>query len=291
MERSEEKGLIIFIDSPYFFIKIYICMIRFIDTGENNGAMNMAIDEALLITEREKKLPPALRVYKFVPPTLSIGYFQKMKREVDLAHCEEKGFDYVRRPTGGRAVLHDKELTYSITVAKPHRILSMSLLDSYHYICRGIIKAIEYLGGKAYFSSREDAEISSPSCFAAPTFSDILINGKKVVGSAQMRNDYGLLQHGSILYEVNVDDIFYCFNMSEEHRKRLSALAKKKISSLSDEIGKKITFDMIKSALKMGMQEILCEEIVEVGLTKDELSLANRLYKEKYSTYEWNFKR
>jgi lipoate-protein ligase A len=266
-------------------------MIRFIDTGENNGAMNMAIDEALLITEKERGLPPALRVYKFVPPTLSIGYFQKMKKEVDIVRCKEKGFDYVRRPTGGRAVLHDRELTYSITVARPHRILEMSLLDSYHYICRGIIRAIEYLGGKPYFSHREDNEISSPSCFAAPTFSDILLNGKKVVGSAQMRNEYGLLQHGSILYEVNVDDIFYCFNMSEDRRKKLSALAKKKISSLSDEIGKKITFDMIKNALKKGMEEVLDEKITETALTEEELSLANRLYKEKYSTYEWNFKR
>ncbi len=266
-------------------------MIRFIDTGENNGAMNMAIDEALLIMEKEKGFPPALRVYKFVPPTLSIGYFQKMEKEVDVARCKEKGFDYVRRPTGGRAVLHDKELTYSITVAKPHGILEMSLLDSYHYICKGIIKAIEYLGGKAYFSSREDNEISSPSCFAAPTFSDILINGKKVVGSAQMRNSYGLLQHGSILYEVNVEDIFYCFNMNEDKRKRLSALAKRKISSLSDEIGKKITFDMIKNALKKGMEEVLGEEITKAELTEEEISLANRLYREKYSTYEWNFKR
>ncbi len=266
-------------------------MIRFIDTGENNGAMNMAIDEALLIAEKEKGFPPALRVYKFIPPTLSIGYFQKMRREVDLDHCKEKGFDYVRRPTGGRAVLHDKELTYSITVAKPHRILEMSLLDSYHYICEGIIKAIEYLGGKAYFSSREDGEISSPSCFAAPTFSDILINGKKVVGSAQMRNSYGLLQHGSILYRVNVDDIFYCFNMEDEKRKRLATLAKKKISSLSDEIGKEITFDMIKDALKKGMEEVMGEEMVESQMTDFELELARKLYNEKYSTEKWNFKR
>ncbi len=266
-------------------------MIRFIDTGENNGAMNMAIDEALLITEKEKGLPPVLRVYKFTPPTLSIGYFQSMKKEVDVERCKEKGFDYVRRPTGGRAVLHDKELTYSVTIARPHRILDMNLLDSYHYICKGIIRAINYLGGNAYFSSREDSEISSPSCFAAPTFSDILLNGKKVVGSAQMRNSYGLLQHGSILYEVDVDDIFFCFNMSDEKRKRLSTLAKKKISSLSSEIGKKITFDMVKDVLKKGMSEILGEELEESSLTPEEKKLAEKLYEEKYSTEQWNFKR
>ncbi len=266
-------------------------MIRFIDTGENNGAMNMAIDEALLTLEKEKELPPALRVYRFVPPTLSIGYFQSMNREVDVERCKEKGYDFVRRPTGGRAVLHDKELTYSVTIAYPHRILEMNLLDSFHYICRGIIRAIELLGGKAYFSSREDNEISSPSCFAAPTFSDILINGKKVVGSAQMRNSNGLLQHGSILYRVNVDDIFDCFNMDAEKKKKLAKLASKKISSLSDEIGREITFDMIKDTLKKGMAEVLGEELVETELSEEENLLADRLYREKYSTEQWNFKR
>jgi len=266
-------------------------MIRFIDTGENNGAMNMAIDEALLTLEKEKGFPPALRVYRFVPPTLSIGYFQSMNREIDVKRCKEKGYDFVRRPTGGRAVLHDKELTYSVTIAYPHRILDMNLLDSFHYICEGIIRAIGLLGGKAYFSSREDHEISSPSCFAAPTFSDILINGKKVVGSAQMRNSNGLLQHGSILYQVDVNDIFDCFNMSVEKKKRLAALASTKISSLSDEIGREITFDMIKEALKRGMTETFREELVETELSDEEKALAHKLYEEKYSTDQWNFKR
>jgi lipoate-protein ligase A len=266
-------------------------MIRFIDTGENNGAMNMAIDEALLVIAKEKKLPPALRVYKFVPPTLSIGYFQSMEREVDLKRCKEKGYGIVRRPTGGRAVLHDKELTYSVTVAYPHRILEMNLLDSFHYICKGIIRAISVLGGEAYFSSREDNEISSPSCFAAPTFSDIIMHGKKVVGSAQMRNNFGLLQHGSILYHVDVDDIFDCFNMDAKKKEKLSALAKKKISSLSDEIGKEITFEMVKEALKIGMSEALGEELVETDLSEEEVKMANKLYREKYSTKQWNFKR
>jgi len=266
-------------------------MIRIIETNENNGAMNMAIDEALLVIEKQKGFPPALRVYQFVPPTLSIGYFQKMKKEVNFTHCKESGIGYVRRPTGGRAVLHDKELTYSVTMAYPHKILEMNLLDSFHYLCEGIIKAIGLLGGNAYFSDREDNEISSPSCFAAPTFSDILLNGKKVVGSAQMRNDYGLLQHGSILYHVDLKQIFYCFNLNENARKKLVELSKKKISSLSDELNKEITFNMIKGVLKRGMEEIMDEALVFTELTKDEKNLAEKLYREKYNTDEWNFKR
>ena len=266
-------------------------MFRFIDTGENNGAMNMAIDEALLIAQSEKRLPPAIRVYRFVPPTLSIGYFQSAEKEVDIEHCRDKGFGYVRRPTGGRAVLHDKELTYSVTISYPHKILEMNLLDSFHYLSTGIIRAIGVLGGNAYFSEREDSEISSPSCFASPTFSDILINGRKVVGSAQMRNKYGLLQHGSILLHVSIEDIFYCFKIKDRLKAKIIEQAKFKISSLSDEMGKVISFHDVKTSLKEGMSEILEEELVDSKLSYFEKTIADELYTNKYNTREWNFKR
>ena len=266
-------------------------MFRFIDTDRNNGAMNMAIDEALLIAQSEERLPPAIRVYQFVPPTLSIGYFQSMEEEVDIEHCAEKGFDYVRRSTGGRAVLHDRELTYSVTISYPHKILEMNLLDSFHYISGGIIKAIEKTGGRAHFSKREDNEIVSPSCFASPTFSDIIINGKKVVGSAQMRNKYGLLQHGAILLRVSIEDIFYCLKIKEALKLNLIDQARSKISSLSDELGREITFYDVKSALRYGLSEILGEELVDAELTPSERKIAEELYLNKYNTSDWNFKR
>ncbi len=266
-------------------------MFRLIDTKENNGTFNMAIDEALLIAQAKYGSSPVLRVYKFVPPTLSIGYFQSATKEVDFENLIKKGYGFVRRPTGGKAVLHDRELTYSITIAYPHRILKMNLLDSFHYLSTGIIKAIDYLGGNAYFSKKEEKNFSNPSCFASPTFSDILLNGKKVVGSAQMRNKIGLLQHGSIIYEVDIRDIFECFNLEEKTRQRLIEEGQNKITSLSQELKRKITFEDVKINLIKGMQEILNEEIVESNLTSMELEIAYNLYKNKYNTKEWNFKR
>ena len=266
-------------------------MFRFIDTGENNGAMNMAIDEALLIAQHKSGLPPVIRVYKFVPPTLSIGYFQSMEKEIDIDNCEKLGFGYVRRPTGGRAVLHDKELTYSVTIAYPHSILEMSLLDSFKFISEGIIRAIEKLGAKANFSQTEEHEIANPSCFAHPTFSDILINGKKVVGSAQMRNKIGLLQHGAILYRVNIDDVFACFKLDEKQRTKGVEIGRERISSLSDESGREISFNEVKKALREGMQEVLDDEIVEEKITDKEEEISQFLYKNKYNTKEWNFKK
>lgn len=266
-------------------------MYRFIDTNGNNGAMNMAIDEALLVAQAKYNTPPVLRVYKFVPPTLSIGFFQSAQKEVDFDNLKKMGYDFVRRSTGGRAVLHDRELTYSITIAYPNKILEMSLLDSFHFLSKGIIKAIEILGGNAYFSQSEDREVSSPSCFASPTFSDILMNGKKVVGSAQMRNKLGLLQHGSILYSVDIEAIFKCFNLEEDTRKRLVEIGKRKISSLSDELKREVTFNDIKTALKKGMEEVLQDEIIESELTKEEFDIAYELYENKYNTNDWNFKK
>jgi lipoate-protein ligase A len=266
-------------------------MYRFLDTGKNNGAMNMAIDEALLAGQSEFGLPPAIRAYQFDPPTLSIGYFQSMEREVDINYCKKRGFDVVRRPTGGRAVLHDRELTYSITIAYPHKILDMNFLDSFHFLSKGIIKAIELLGGNAYFSEREDKEITSSSCFAAPTFSDILINGRKVVGSAQMRNRIGLLQHGSVLYRVSVEDIFHALKVSNDRRERIISAAKNKITSLSDELGRDVVLEEVKDAFKKGMQYILEDNFTESSLEDKEMKMANSLYKDKYSTFDWNFKR
>jgi len=266
-------------------------MFRLIDTQGNNGAMNMAIDEALLIAQAKYGSSPVLRVYKFVPPTLSIGYFQSAEKEVDFEALKRKGYDFVRRPTGGRAVLHDKELTYSVTIAYPNKILEMNLLESFHFISRSIIKAIEYLGGVAYFSEREEKEISSPSCFAAPTFSDILMNGRKVVGSAQMRNKFGLLQHGSILYEVNVEDIFDCFKLSKEEKEKMIKIGKEKISSISQELGRSIGFDDIKESFIKGFSEVMGEELVESKLSSLEIDIAYDLYKNKYNTKEWNFRK
>lgn len=266
-------------------------MYRFIDTDSNNGAINMAVDEALLLGQAKYGLPPAIRVYQFVPPTLSIGYFQNMKEAVDIDYCKNRGFDIVRRPTGGRAVLHDRELTYSITIAYPHKILDMNLLDSFHFLSNGIVKAIEILGGSAYFSQREDNEINSPSCFAAPTFSDILVNGKKVVGSAQMRNKAGLIQHGSILYHVDINDIFDSIKIDNSNRDIITSLAKNKISSLSDELKREISIDELNRAFREGMQFVLKDDLIDSTLDEREMKIAQQLFEEKYSTYEWNFKR
>ncbi len=266
-------------------------MFRFIDTGANDGPMNMAIDEALLIAQAEYGFPPTIRVYRFIPPTVSIGYFQSMKREIDINSCAKMGYGYVRRPTGGRAVLHDKELTYSVTIGSLHRFLSMSLIDSFFAISEGIVRAIRLLGGEPYYSSGEDLEKFSPSCFAHPTFSDILLNGKKVVGSAQMRNRKGLLQHGSILYRVSIEDIFSCFNMTEDKRRQAIKIGYERISSLSDELGREVTFEEIKAALYKGMEEALGEKLVEQEITSEELKISQFLYKSKYNTDNWNFLR
>jgi len=164
---------------------------RYYNTVPMRGARNMAYDEVML-----KTAPPSsvtLRTYTWDPACLSLGCFQKYS-EVNLEKIKENGFDVVRRSTGGRAVLHDKELTYSIVITPPHEILNMNVLDSYYLLCEGIVSGLNFLGVNAALKKGDDRELSTPSCFAAPTFNDIESGGRKLVGSAQMRAKEGLLQ-------------------------------------------------------------------------------------------------
>lgn len=255
-----------------------------LDSGEASPEYNMALDEALLDFSFKSKIP-ALRFYKWKPPTLSIGYFQKAYDSVNFKELENRGFGFIRRPTGGRAVLHDKEITYSITIPSGHKLLDLSIIDSYDLLCKPMVKALNSLGIAASLSSTTDNEISSPSCFAAPTFKDIKVNGKKLIGSAQMRDKRGLLQHGSILVDVKVEEIFAILN-SNESKEKLINRGKTKITSLISE-----GF--------LGSEEKLKDELVKAFKTTFNINFkaletsvigSFTKYVLKYSSREWNYR-
>ncbi len=256
----------------------------FLDTGESSPEYNMALDEALLCFSLKSNIP-ILRFYKWSPPTLSIGYFQKANATVNFSELSKKGFGFVRRPTGGRAVLHDKEITYSITAPSGHRLLEQSIIDSYDLLCKPIVKAFNNLGISAYFSSDNDTEVNSPSCFAAPTFKDIKVSGKKLVGSAQMRDKRGLLQHGSILINVNIEDIFTVLKTNGDKNKLIS-IGKRKITSLRDEGFKesedKLKDEIMKTFIEFFSINFKAIEPSEIGSFSE--------YVLKYSSNEWNYR-
>lgn len=169
--------------------------IRVIDDPAGPGAWNMALDEALLECLASGASGPALRFYGWSPPALSLGYSQSAE-DVDFEACERLGVDVVRRPTGGRAVLHVAELTYSITAPAG----SESVAASYCRISRAIGRAIARLGVSASVEPGT-SKARSADCFAVSTAADLVVDGRKIVGSAQVRRRGFLLQHGSIKLE------------------------------------------------------------------------------------------
>ncbi|MDQ6711832.1 MAG: lipoate--protein ligase family protein [Candidatus Dormibacteraeota bacterium] len=182
-----------------------------------DGAWNMAVDEVLLEGVAAGAAPPTLRFYEWSPACLSLGYFQPFD-VVDFDGCGRLGVDVVRRPTGGRAILHDRELTYS--VALPASVLGDDggVLPSYHRLSRALQEGLRRLGVPATLAP-ESAPSSSaahgPVCFDRPSAHEILLHGRKLVGSAQMRRGGGILQHGSILIEPRIDKLRACLQLRD----------------------------------------------------------------------------
>jgi lipoate-protein ligase A len=268
---------------------------RLIKDTYHTGFMNMAIDEAIMIAHREGLVPPTIRFYQWSPPAVSLGYFQDLKKEIDVDSCRNLGIDIVRRPTGGKAVLHDKELTYSFTIRENHPLVNNSILETYKKISGGIIKGLFYLGVTAdLVPLREKSKIHHSNlksiCFSVPSQYEVQVEGKKIVGSAQVRKREIVLQHGSLLIELEKDKLFSVFNFpSTQIRERLKT--KFKATSLGEILKRKITFSELSAILPRGFEEEFGVKLLEGQITEEEEKISQELLENKYLTYEWNYQR
>ena len=166
------------------------------------GAWQMALDEALFReAEAGREDQPVLRLYRWAPPCLSLGRHQDPEVAADGAFCRARGIDVVRRPTGGMAVLHDDEVTYAV-VAPMDRppFAGLNLMETYGRIAGALVEGLRGLGLPAELSRRRvsPAPLSAAPCFQVPTENEILVHGRKVVGSAQLRGQRAFLQHGAV---------------------------------------------------------------------------------------------
>lgn len=267
---------------------------RVIKNKTYDGAMNMAIDEAITISYKEGKCKPTLRFYSWNPSCLTIGYFQKLESEVDIKKCKELNIDCVRRATGGRAVLHQNELTYSIIVGEDNELMDKSINSSYKFISEGIVNGLKLEGIEVDNLSKGERisrEKLSAACFNAHASYEITINDKKVVGSAQHRHDGVILQHGSIVLDFNIDDLYEIIKTkSPEIKERAKKFTLSKASGIENEIGRKIDINSLEKSIVRGMAKTFNVEFEEAELTDYELDLAKRLYS-KYSSGEYTNKR
>lgn len=266
-------------------------------------AWNMAIDEAIMNAVSEGEAPPTLRFYGWKPATLSIGYFQKAEDEIDLEKVREKGIGFVRRPTGGRAVLHDRELTYSMILPESYPDMPKSVTESYRVLSNGLLHGFRRLGLQADMVNLADegekakfASAGSAACFDSPSWYELVVEDRKVAGSAQMRQKGVILQHGSILLDMDVDLLFdLLYYPNERLRERLKQSFIRKAVAINDikrSLGQPpVTLEETEAAFEAGIPEGLGITLVQGQLTEREQTEAERLVAEKYGHNDWNFRR
>jgi lipoyl(octanoyl) transferase len=272
---------------------------RFIDSGENSPSFNMALDEALLDWHGAGKIPPVIRFYGWNPPSLSVGYFQNIEKEIDMDAVKKHGLGFVRRPTGGRGVLHEHELTYSVIVTEEHPKMPKTVTEAYRVISEGILQGFQKLGLEAYFAvpktSAEKDALKNPRsavCFDAPSWYELVVEGRKVAGSAQTRQKGVILQHGSILLDLDEDKLFCLFKyLNDRVKERMQKAFKSKAVAINEISSRKISIDEAKDAFKTGFEDGLGITLESYKLSDEELDYVNALAKNKYESHEWNFKR
>ncbi len=239
------------------------------------GCANMALDAALLHEARKPSFPPTLRFMRWEPPALSLGRFQPVDN-VDLEACRRAGIDVVRRPTGGEAVLHKDEFTY--TVALPVDMEKpASVLDAYEMICRAIIIAFEHLGLPVRLLRRGGGqEMQDGSCFARPGVSDLVHGKAKVCGSAQARKGGGLLQHGSVLLRDNAALLYGILRLEEAARAGAEAAFRDGCLNL-EQVGIAVSREGMEDAFSAGFRDAFDVELARGEFTASELSYARRV--------------
>ncbi len=230
---------------------------KLLKTGADTAFLNMGIDEALMKTCSE----PVLRLYSWKPSAVSIGYFQGLEEEVDLPVAEAQGVDVVRRITGGGAVFHDAELTYSFVT----RDFKENILDSYKDICGAILSGLKGIGVDGSF---------------AP-LNDLVVNGKKFSGNAQTRKGSVLLQHGTILLDVDVDRMFSLLKVpSEKMRDKIVSDVKMRVTG----IGK--SFDEAAVAVESGFEAENGAPLEPMTLSAEQKALAQEAAI-RYASPDW----
>ncbi len=255
---------------------------RLLDTGTANPAENMAIDEALLISQANGSSPPTIRFYSWSPPAISLGYSQSLD-EVDILACQADGVNVVRRITGGRAVLHDDELTYSIVAAENNHRIAGGITESYHKIANGLHLGLRKLGAEVEMARRpEKFSDNTPACFDAPSWYELVWEGKKVTGSAQTRKKHVILQHGSIPLSLDADKFFRLLKFdSEKLRQKLVVSFNNKACGLDLVLNRQVTFGEVRTAVIAGMEEKLNIILTPGILSAEETEISRRLIIEK----------
>ncbi len=262
---------------------------RFINSEPSDGAMNMAVDVAMTHSSNQN-IRPTLRFYQWNPFAISLGFHQSEK-DIDTDKCKDAGIDVVKRPTGGRAILHAVELTYSVVLPNTSRFYSPEILPVYDLISNCIMAGLKKLDITADFERAKKTpenfsrgELSS-LCYASSVQYEIALKDKKLVGSAQRRFDDAVLQHGSILIgKRHLDLPLFLTKGDDKWRSAVRRYMEKNTICLEDIIGTNLDLEKLVQAVKQGFAETLQVEFEQEDLTKFELETAKQM-REKYLVF------
>jgi lipoate-protein ligase A len=263
---------------------------RLLPFRKSDAAENMAVDEALFRESIRKRVPPTLRFYGWLKPTVSVGYFQDVRREIDIEACRRLGIGLLRRPTGGKAVLHDREVTYAVIAGADQPHFPPDILRTYRVISGCIARGLLAVGVRAELKAEgrmSGEESLRTACFSVPSRYELLVNGRKLCGSSQMRSHGAFLQHGALL--MGFDPLKTCAVMLP-HREpeRQAAWLKGSVTTIEELTEGSVDERRLCDALKDGFEQGLGIRLVEGGLTPEEERLKVVLMTEKYGSDNWN---
>jgi lipoate-protein ligase A len=267
---------------------------RLLQDDAAHGARNMAVDEAILEAVASGEAPPTLRLYSWRPPCLSLGFAQPID-QVERGRLRERGWDLVRRPTGGRAILHTDEITYAVVVSEKLAPVTGDVLATYRFFSEGLVEALRALGVQVEIQPQVDRSNSrreEPVCFEVPSSYEITVHGKKLVGSAQVRRKGTVLQHGTIPLSGDIGRICQVLAFEGE-RARLSATerVRARAGSVSELLGDGLEWEKAAQALVEGFSRALGVRFERDQLSERETARANELETKRYSDEAWTARR
>ncbi|RME90065.1 MAG: lipoate--protein ligase family protein [Anaerolineae bacterium] len=262
---------------------------RVLYTPPARGAWNMAVDEAILEHVGRGDSLPTLRLYAWEPPCLSLGFAQPFA-EVNLVALREHGWDVVRRPTGGRAILHTDELTYAVIAPPEDPRVVGSVLESYRRLAAALLEALRRLGLEPEIKGETPGAGNAPNpvCFEVPSSYEITVGGKKLIGSAQSRRREGVLQHGSLPLTGDLTRITRALLFPDEAARREAAerlLAR--ATTVERALGRRVTWEAAAQAFVGAFETALGIQFAPGELSASEEERARELMREKYEHPSW----
>jgi lipoate-protein ligase A len=248
----------------------------------------MAVDEAILAAVIEGTSRPTLRFYGWSPPCVTLGRSQHLA-DADLARCRAAGVGVVRRPSGGQAILHTDELTYSVALCQTDPRAEGGVLESYRRLSDGLLAGLHHLGVEAVQAVKKKQPLAEPTpvCFEVPSDYEITAGGRKLVGSAQWRSRGGVLQHGTLPLHGDLTRVVDYLLFSDEEREVRRHSLRSRAVTLEEVLGQALPFSAVAGALAAGLAEALNLTLEHDALTATERDLAAELRRSRYADPGW----